>query len=62
VNNVELGISAIAKGILLLQHAGVALHTKERENRPVQPVFRAAAVCEQRRDWHNGVTFKLIGL
>ena len=31
VNNAELGINAKARGILLFQHAGVALHTEERE-------------------------------
>ena len=31
VNNVEKGIYAKARGILLFQHAGVALHTEERE-------------------------------
>jgi hypothetical protein len=66
VNNVESGIDAKARGILLFQHAGVALHTNEIE----QPcaacltnfciVFRAAAIR------HNvigrTVTFKLIDL
>jgi hypothetical protein len=37
VNNVEIGIDAKARGILLVQHAGVALCV-ERENNPTQPV------------------------
>ena len=48
----ELGVDAKARGILLFQHAGVALHMKERENDPPPParsvsfytVFRAAAI------------------
>jgi hypothetical protein len=31
MNNSELGINAKARGILLFQHAGVALYMKERE-------------------------------
>jgi hypothetical protein len=38
VNNLELEINAKARGILLFQHAGVALYMKERENNPAQPV------------------------
>jgi hypothetical protein len=40
VNNSEPGIIAKARGILLFQHAGVALHTKEREDNPTQPVWQ----------------------
>jgi hypothetical protein len=40
VNNSETGIDAKARGILLIQHAGVALNM-ERENDPSQPIQRA---------------------
>jgi hypothetical protein len=38
VNNVEKGIYAKARGILLFQHDGVALHMKGRENDNMQPI------------------------
>jgi hypothetical protein len=40
VNNMEPGINAKARGILLFQYAGVTLHRKERENDLMQPVGR----------------------
>jgi hypothetical protein len=38
VNNAESGINAKARGILLFQQVGVALHTKEGENNTAQPI------------------------
>ena len=35
-----VGIDAKARGILLFQHAGVALQMKERENDPIQRVWQ----------------------
>jgi hypothetical protein len=39
VKNSKLGINVKAVRILLFPHAGVALHTKERENDPPYSMF-----------------------
>jgi hypothetical protein len=40
VNNTEPGINAKAGGILLFHHAVVAMHTKKRENDPMQHAWQ----------------------
>ena len=38
MNNVESGIDAKAREMLLFKHAGLTLHRKERKNDHTQPI------------------------